>query len=285
MQNPLDQHWKAVKRILRYLKGTIHQGLILKASKYLNINAFSDADWASAQDDRKSTSGYCVYLDSNPISCCAKKQSTVSRYSMEAEFRSMENTTAEILWIKSLLSELRLESTKVPTIQCDNTSAISLSTNPILHSKTKHIEIDQYFIRDHVMKGKLRIGYIPSTFQKVDVLTKPLSRETFTRLKVKLNVDEADPSLRFDRSVYIPEQTLQSSQIDLRQCLEEPSITNLASSTVDSGKELKIAVKNFRGACVFLNRPCSPPKSTCASASKNLLQQISHHPLLIQARS
>lgn len=205
MQNPLDNHWKAVKRILRYLKGTINHGLILKSSHTLNINAYADADWGTDSDDRKSTSGYCIYLGKNPVSWSARKQSMVSRSSTEAEFMCVASAAAEVMWLESLLSELNIKSNKKVTIWCDNVSAISLTSNPVLHSKTKHIELDLYFISEQVIKEKLKIGYIPSQHQKADILTKPPSKPSFTKLREELNVVEADPSQRSQRATFIPE--------------------------------------------------------------------------------
>lgn len=97
MQNPLDEHWKAVKRILRYLKSTTNHSLILKSCINLNLYGFADSDWAADHVDRRSTTGYCIYLFQNPISWCSKKQSTISRSSNELEFRSVASAAAEIM--------------------------------------------------------------------------------------------------------------------------------------------------------------------------------------------
>lgn len=106
MQYLLDEHWKTVKRVLRYLAGTIDYGLHLTKSFALNLVSFSDSDWASDLDDRRSTSSFCVYLGTNLISWCSKKQASVSRSSTEAEYRSLALATSEMLWLRSLLTEL-----------------------------------------------------------------------------------------------------------------------------------------------------------------------------------
>lgn len=139
------------------------------------------------------------------MSWCAKKQSTVSRSSIEAEYRSIASTTSEIMCIQSLLSELQVHTNSKATIWCDKISAISLTANPILHSRTKHMELDLYFIREQVMKDKIRASYIPSTYQKADVLTKPLSQQSFANFIRELNVDIADINQRSQVPVYIPE--------------------------------------------------------------------------------
>jgi histone deacetylase 1/2 len=103
---PTTVHWTAVKRILRYLRGTISLGLRLSKSSSTIVSAFSDADWAGCPDDRRSTGGFAVYVGSNLVSWNAKKQATLSRSSTEAEYKSLVNATAEVMWIQTLLAEM-----------------------------------------------------------------------------------------------------------------------------------------------------------------------------------
>ncbi|KAL3629467.1 hypothetical protein CASFOL_026689 [Castilleja foliolosa] len=183
MANPLEPHWRAVKRILRYLSGTFRYGLDLNKSEYLNVVGFSDSDWAGDIDDRRSVSGYCVFLGRNLVSWSSKKQQCVSRSSTEAEYRSLAQVTSEISWIKYLLDELKVVQTKVPQIWIDNQSAIYLSSNPVLHARTKHIELNYHFVREKVAAGLVRVDYVPSADQSADILTKPLSLQFFTKLR------------------------------------------------------------------------------------------------------
>nr|XP_020186428.1 uncharacterized mitochondrial protein AtMg00810-like [Aegilops tauschii subsp. strangulata] len=106
MHAPRDYHWTLVKRILRYIRGTMALGLILMASTSLEMVAYSDADWAGCPDTRRSTSGYCVYLGPSLISWSSKRQPTISRSSAEAEYRAVANAVAECTWLRLLLQEL-----------------------------------------------------------------------------------------------------------------------------------------------------------------------------------
>jgi histone deacetylase 1/2 len=190
MSQPLESHWKAVKRILRYLKGTLDHGLLLSPAASgppFSLRAYSDADWATDQDDRRSTSGSCIYFGPNLVSWGSKKQPLVARSSTEAEYRSMANTTADLLWIQSLLHELHIPFLP-PTLLCDNLSAVSLAHNPVLHSKTKHLGLDIHFVREKVLSKKLQVLHVPASDQLADPLTKPLSSTNFADLRSKLKV-------------------------------------------------------------------------------------------------
>jgi hypothetical protein len=107
MHFPRELHWIAVKHVLRYLKGTIEFGLLYTPGT-ITMHAYCDSDWAGNPDNRRSTTGYGVFLGTNLISWCSKKQSVVSRSSTEAEYRSMAHTTAELYWLRMLLQELHI---------------------------------------------------------------------------------------------------------------------------------------------------------------------------------
>ncbi|XP_062088456.1 uncharacterized mitochondrial protein AtMg00810-like [Humulus lupulus] len=188
MQNPLQSHFKVVKKILRYLKGTLDYGLHLSRCSQLPLTGFCDMDWASDPDDRRSTTGFCIFLGANLVSWASKKQRTVSRSSTESEYRSLANTTVELVWIQSLLAELQVPQTHTPTIWCDNKSTVLMSQNPVLHARTKHIELDLYFVREKIINGQLNVRHTPALHQIVDVLTKALSSTRFLLLRDKLSV-------------------------------------------------------------------------------------------------
>ncbi|CAL8995682.1 unnamed protein product [Prunus brigantina] len=162
MQTPMVSHFTAVKRILRYLKGTMSFGLRYTRGN-LNLTAFSDADWAGDPNDRRSTTGLVVFLGSNPVSWSSKKQQTVSRSSTEAEYRALSTTSAELDWIKQLLVFLQVPIAQQPVLFCDNLSAIALSFNLVQSiERTKHIEIDVHFVRERVAKQQLFVRFVSS---------------------------------------------------------------------------------------------------------------------------
>ena len=167
-------HWEAVKRILRYVQGTIGLGLKIRKSNSMLVSAFSDADWAGCPDDRRSTGGFAVFLGCNLVSWSARKQPTVSRSSTEAEYKSLANATVEVMWVQKLLDELGIPHPLAACLWCDNLGAKYLSANPVFHARTKHIEIDFHFVREQVAAKRLDIRFISTTDQIADGFTKPL---------------------------------------------------------------------------------------------------------------
>lgn len=187
MHHPLSSHWTAAKRVLRYLKGTIDLGLWYTKGD-CRLQAFCDADWAGDPDDRRSTTGYAIFLGSSLISWSAKKQSVVAKSSTEAEYRALAMVTAELYWLRMLLQHLHICISTVPTIWCDNNGAIALASNPIFHARTKHIEVDFHFIREKVANRDVSLRFLPSLDQPADVFTKGLSSARFALLRSKLLV-------------------------------------------------------------------------------------------------
>jgi histone deacetylase 1/2 len=187
---PRSSHWSAVKRILRYVQSTLSDGLLLRRPTRSPdlLSAFSDADWAGNADDRRSTGGYAVFYGGNLVAWSARKQATVSRSSTESEYKAVANATAEIIWIQALLGELGVSQSQPSILWCDNIGATYISSNPVFHARTKHIEVDFHFVRERVAQKLLRIRFISSKDQLADIFTKPLPLPLFQRCRRNLNL-------------------------------------------------------------------------------------------------
>jgi len=148
---------------------------------------FCDVDYAGDMIERKSTSGNCQFLGEKLISWATKRQATNAMSTTEAEYISAASCCTQLLWMKHQLEDYKINANSIP-IFCDNTAAICLSKNPILHSRVKHIEIKHHFIRDFVQKGILDIQFIDTKQQWADIFTKPLTVERFDFIKKNLNM-------------------------------------------------------------------------------------------------
>ncbi|GJZ93660.1 ribonuclease H-like domain-containing protein [Tanacetum coccineum] len=188
MHDPREPHFSALKRILRYVQGTLDYGLQLFSSTTDSLIAYSDADWAGCPTTRRSTSGYCVFLGNNLLSWSSKRQPTLSRSSAEAEYRGVANAVAETCWIRNLLRELHTPLSSATIVYCDNVSAVYLSSNLVQHQRTKHIEIDIHFVRDLVATGQVCVLHVPSRFQYANIFTKGLPPALFEEFRTSLSV-------------------------------------------------------------------------------------------------
>lgn len=188
MHDPREPHLTAMKRILRYLQGTPDHGLLLRRSSSTDLIVYTDADWAGCPDTRRSTSGYAVFLGDNLVSWSAKRQTVVSRSSAEAEYRAVANGVAEATWLRQLLLELHSTPSRCTLVYCDNISAVYLSTNPVQHQRTKHVEIDLHFVREKVAIGQVRVLHVPTTSQFADIFTKGLPSAVFNEFRSSLNI-------------------------------------------------------------------------------------------------
>lgn len=168
MHHPTIRHWQAVKRILRYLNGTITHCLHFKPTNAKALHAFSDSGWNSDHDDSRSQYGFAIFHGSNLISWTSRKQRVVARSSTEVEYRSLAYTTAELLWLKQLISDLQVPITGPPLLLCDNAGAIFMTKNPIISTRSKHIALDFHFIREQVEAGQLKICHVSSKDQLAD---------------------------------------------------------------------------------------------------------------------
>jgi hypothetical protein len=163
MHNPREPHLTAMKRVLRYLRGTIDFGFLLRRSSATELRVYSDADWTGCPDTRRSTSGYAFFLGDSLVSLSSKRQPVVSCSSAEAEYCAVANGVAKATWLRQLLQELHSPLARSTLVFCDNVSAVYLSTNPVQHQRTKHVEIDLHFVCERVACcGDVRILHIPT---------------------------------------------------------------------------------------------------------------------------
>ncbi|GKA29909.1 ribonuclease H-like domain-containing protein [Tanacetum coccineum] len=188
MHDPREPHFHALKRILRYLRGTTDFGLQFFASSVNQLTVYSDADWTGSPATHKSTFRYCVFLGDNLLSWSSKKEETLSRSSANAEYKGVSNAVAETTWVSNLLRELYVPLFTATMVYCNNVSDVYLSTNPMQHQRTKHIEIDIHFVCDFVALGQVHVLHVPSRLQYVDIFTKGLPWTFFLDFQSSLNV-------------------------------------------------------------------------------------------------
>lgn len=185
-ENPGEEHWKAAKRVLRYLRKTQDVGLIFTKTGE-DLVGFSDADWGANADDRRSYSGYIFKYAGGVVSWAARKQKTVAMSSTEAEY--VAEATKEALHLRSFLLEI-FEETKATTIFCDNQSAGRMAEGSTNNNRTKHIDIRYHFIRDVVKNGIIDIKYLPTTEMPADILTKGLSTQKHENLIRSIGLED-----------------------------------------------------------------------------------------------
>jgi hypothetical protein len=185
---PSRQHWEALKRVIRYLRGTAEQGLQFDKSQGLTLEAYSDADFSSCPDSRKSISGQALLLAGAAVDWKSKKQPIVAQSTTEAEYVAMAEAAKSVVWTRELLGELGVGGRQATVLYCDNESAVALALDPVHHERTKHIKRRFHFIREVVMRRELLLQFCPSEDQLADVFTKPLSRERFCRLSEQIGM-------------------------------------------------------------------------------------------------
>lgn len=174
--------------MVRYLKGTPGQGILLRADSALTLQGWCDSEWAACPVTRRSLTGWLVFLGHSPISWKAKKQPSISRSSTEAEYRSMTTITCELKWLKRLLLSLGVHHPKAIPLFCDSQSTLHIAKNFVFHEHTKHIEVDCHFVRDAIKDGLISPTYVPTTSQLADIFTKALGKRQFEFLFAKLGI-------------------------------------------------------------------------------------------------
>ncbi|GJS03539.1 retrovirus-related pol polyprotein from transposon TNT 1-94 [Tanacetum coccineum] len=189
---PTEKHLNAVKRIFRYLKGTVHRGLWYPKDSSFALTAFADADHAGCQDTRRSTSGSIQLLGDRLVSWSSKRQKSAAISSTEAEYIALSGCCAQVLWMRSQLTDYGFGFNKIP-MYCDNKSAIALCCNNVQHSRSKHIDIRFHFIKEHVENGVIELYFVNTEYQLADIFTKALGRERIEFLINKLGMRSFTP--------------------------------------------------------------------------------------------
>jgi hypothetical protein len=190
MERPTELHVAAVKRIMRYLKATVSFGIMYKskAEANLTMQGWTDSDYAGDYDDRKSTSGYVFTMGSSAVSWSSKKQPIVTLSTTEAEFVSAASSACQCIWMRNILNHLHLTQSDSTIINCDNSSSIKLSKNPIMHGRCKHIDVRYHFLRNLSKDGTIELKFCKSQEQLADIMTKALKVESFCKLREGLGV-------------------------------------------------------------------------------------------------
>ena len=188
MQNPGNEHWVGVKRVLRYVQGTLDYGLVYHHSPEFHLKAYADSDWAGCVETRKSTSGHVCCLGSNTISWRSKKQPIVALSSTEAEYIALCAATQEVVWMRRLLKGVAHEQLGATVVYEDNQGAMSLSRNSKDHARTKHIDVKYHYVREAVEKEIINVKYVPTADMLADALTKGLARPKFEKFRNEMGV-------------------------------------------------------------------------------------------------
>nr|GFB12016.1 retrovirus-related Pol polyprotein from transposon TNT 1-94 [Tanacetum cinerariifolium] len=183
---PTEKHLKEVKRIFRYLWGTVNTGLWYTKDSGFELTGFSDADYAGCKDSFKSTSDGAQFLGEKLVSWSSKKQDCTMLSTAEAEYVSLSACCAQVLWMRTQLTDYGFHFDKIP-IYCDSKSAIAISCNPVQHSRTKHIAVRYHFIKEHVEKGTIELYFVKTDYQLADIFTKALPVDRFKYLVRRLD--------------------------------------------------------------------------------------------------
>ena len=215
-QTPQLNHFKEVKRILWYLKGTLDHGISFLSQITPTLSGFCDADWVGCKLT-KSTTSFSIFLGANDILWSSKKQATIARSSVE--YHVLASITIKITWITYLLKDIDIKLSTPPQLFSNNLSPLHMSQNLVFHACTKHIKLYYHFVREKVVLGSLFTWSLPSYLQIVDVSTKPLSPQSFLAFKFKLGVHPI-------------------SCLDLREVDKESGMETIKSSKKSIGQEI-----------------------------------------------
>ena len=183
ISRPTELHLSAAKRVLRYLQGTTGFGIFYAKRGNEELISFTESDYAGCLEDRKSTPGYTFILSSGVVAWSSRKQPIVTLSTTEAEFVAAAACSCQAVWMRRILRQLGYEGNGNTAIFCDNSSAIKLSKNPVMHGRSKHLDVRFYFLRELSQEGVIQLKYCGTQDQVADMLTKPLKLESFQKLR------------------------------------------------------------------------------------------------------
>ena len=192
---PTEAHLTTVKRIFRYLKGTINLCIKYERSADNRLVGFSDADWAGDMNDRHSTAGNLFMMSGAAIAWSSKKQPVVALSTTEAEYVALSAATQEAVWLSRLLSDIKAPPQTPILIKEDNQGTIAVARNPVSHSRTKHIDIKFHYVREALEDGIIDLIYCPTEQMTADILTKPLARKQFETFRLEMRLKNL-PSIK-----------------------------------------------------------------------------------------
>ncbi|KAK8450636.1 hypothetical protein SEVIR_6G063901v4 [Setaria viridis] len=188
MESPTAEHMVAIKRVLRYIAGTLHYGCYYRREKEVQLTGFSDSDLAGDLDTRKSTTGVLFFLGSSLVTWQSQKQRVVALSSCEAEYIAATTAACQGIWLARLLAEFKGEKVRSITLKMDSESAIQLSKNPVFHDRSKHIDVRYHFIRECVEENRVKLESVRTAEELADILTKALGPQQFCELRSKIGV-------------------------------------------------------------------------------------------------
>ncbi|KAG5867541.1 hypothetical protein JTB14_003239 [Gonioctena quinquepunctata] len=183
LKDPSKTHWNAVKRIIRYLNATSELGIHYSKEEQLQLSGFSDSDYASDKDTRKSTTGYIFKLCNGAVTWSSKRQHAVTLSTTEAEYVAACQATKEAIWIRRLMNDIGESVSMATPSNIDNQSAIKLIHNPEFHNRTKHVDIQFHFVREKFQDSEIEPVYVSTKLQEADLLTKAVPRTSFLNLR------------------------------------------------------------------------------------------------------
>jgi hypothetical protein len=198
-QNPGIEHWKAVIRILCYLKGTVDYVLTLGGCvENVELHAYADADWGGDVDRRRSRTGFTIFQGESLLMWCSKLQKTTALSSMEAEYMAVSSTSQDVLWLRTLLMELGFKQNGPTTIYEDNKACIDVCSSYRQHPGAKHIDIRYHFIRDKVIETKeIQLKKLSTGEMVADMFTKALAFPLFSKHRHALGLNTTSDVVKF----------------------------------------------------------------------------------------